>query len=175
MTAKLPPEHPLHRLFAGLIEQVFMTDLGVCEPRLLDYLTHILADFVHVDRIYSLRAVDGQAIRELSRIEAEAYLGPEISGTRRTLLVNRFIGDFTLFWAGVYPEHLRPRRRGPDRLREYLLQGKRSYGIAGELSEVDEEPPSQLLQRLSQEFELCVHGLQRVRRCWEHLPPNPAN
>jgi hypothetical protein len=163
MSFEIQKDHPLRKLFSGMIEQVFMSEVGICDPQLTDYLGDMLTDFVHVDRIYRMQGVDGRAITEVSRIEADAFLGPESDSATRTLVVNRFIGDFTLFWTGVYPEHLRLRPRGSDRLREYLLRGKRSYGIAGELAQPASRPPGALLRRLSEEFEACVHGLNRVR------------
>lgn len=169
MAWTMDERHPLRRMFQGLIEQVFMVDLGVCDMRLLAYLGDLLSEFVHVDRIYRCRTVDGRTIRELSRIEAETCLEPDVDETERTRLINRYIGDFTLFWAGVYPEALRPRVATVDRMREYLLQGKRSYGVASELSETNTVPPADLLRRLSVEFELCVHGLQRVREGWQQV------
>jgi hypothetical protein len=171
MVSKISPGHPLRRLFGGLVEQVFMTEMGICDTRLTDYLSAMLGDFVHVDAIFRLQTVDGEVIREVSRAEAEAYLGPEIDGTLRRRLINQYIGDLTLFWAGVYPESLRPRTAGVDRLGEYVLQGRRSYGIASELSGEQAEPPAALLRKLSDEFESCVHGLQLVRAGWQQLVP----
>jgi hypothetical protein len=174
MVSKVTRGHPLRKMFTGLVEQVFMADLGICDTRLTEYLSALLADFVHVDAIFRLHRVDGEVIREVSRAEAEAYLGSEIDGTSRRRVINRYIGDFTLFWTGVYPESLRARRCGVDRLHEYLLQGRRSYGIASELSTERAEPPADLLRQLSEEFERCVHGLSLVREGWEQLdPPRP--
>lgn len=171
MVSKITQGHPLRRLFGGLVEQVFMIEMGICDTRLTDYLSAMLSDFVHIDAIFQLHTVDGEVIREVSRAEAEAYLGPEIDGTLRTRLINRYIGDFTLFWTGVYPESLRPRSGNADRLREYLLQGRRSYGIASELSGKHAEPPAGLLRMLSDEFENCVHGLHMVREGWRNIDP----
>ena len=53
--------------------------------------------------------------------------------------MHRHIGDFTLFWTGVYPEVLK-RLRSPmhkDHFIDYCEQGKRSYYIA---STFEEEP-----------------------------------
>lgn len=163
---RLEEGRKLQQLFAGIVEQVFESDLGLCSPRLTDYLAALLAEFVHIDRIYRLRNVDGEVIREVSRMEAEGLLGGDVSGSNRRWLINRYIGDFTLFWTGVYPENLRPRHAGVDRLGEYLLQGKRSYGIASELARPGSQPDAALLRELSLEFEACVHGLQRVRDCF---------
>lgn len=175
MISKIGPDHPLHRLFSGLVEQVFMTDLGICDIRLTDYLSGLLSEFLHIDAIHALHTVDGDVIREVSQAEAEAYLGPEIAGTTRTRLINRFIGDYTLFWTGVYPEHLRIRGTGVDRLHEYVLQGRRSYGIASELSDAESEPPGRLLRKLSEEFESCVHGLHLVREGWRRMEARGPN
>lgn len=160
------PDHPLRRLFSGMVEQVFMVELGICDPKLTDYMASILTDFVHVDQIFRLRNVDGTAIREVSRMEAEAQLGLQAAGTQRTATVYRYIGDFTLFWTGLYPEALRLRSGGADRLTEYVLQGKRSYGIASELVSADQSPSQSLLRDLSERFEHCVHGLHLVRGAW---------
>lgn len=164
----LSKEHPLRQLFSGLVEQAFMADMGICDTHLTDYLGDLLADFLHVDQIYPFRSVDGAAIREVSLIEAQAHLAGDLPEPMRKRLINRYIGDLTLFWTGVFPESLRP-RSGPDRLREFLIQGKRSYEIASQLSDPDARPPSNLLRRLSEEFESCVHGLHLVRCGWERL------
>ncbi len=170
MISKLPKGHPLRRLFDGLVEQTFMAELGMCDPRLTDYLGELLSEFVHTDHIFRLRGVDGQTILEVSRMEADAHLGPDVAPGTRTLLVNRYIGDFTLFWSGVYPETLRPRMQsGSDRLREFLVRGKRSYDIASQLCDDGSDPPAAVLRCLSQEFEACVHGLHRVRHGWESM------
>ncbi len=169
MVSRISPGHPLRKLFSGLVEQVFMADMGICDLQLTEYLGEMLLDFVHVDRIYCMRNVSGEAIREISRLEAEAYLGPSTDCSARSRLINRYIGDFTLFWAGIYPESLRPPRVGVDRLHVYLIQGKRSYGIASELSRAESDPPATLLRCLSDEFEYCVHGLHLVRDSWERL------
>ena len=161
----------LRRLFDGLVEQVFMVDMGMCDTTVTLYLGELLADFVHVDRIYRLRTVDSRVIRDISEMEALANLGPDVNETRRRRLINKYIGDFTLFWTGLYPESLRPRfQAGVGRLETYLRQGKLSYGIASELTADREQPPAAVLQQLSEQFEYCVHGLQLVRNLGADWP-----
>jgi hypothetical protein len=109
-------------------------------------------------------------------MEAEATLGPHVGDTERRRLINKYIGDFTLFWTGVYPENLHAEQRtGADRLREYLLQGRRSYAIASELTRREDLPPADVLQHLSEEFECCVHALHLVREGWEQLTDGPES
>jgi hypothetical protein len=172
MTYRIPRDHPLRRLFRGMVEQVFMADVGICDPRVTTYLSEMLGEFVHIDQIYRLRNVTGETIRELSRMEADAYLGPDRDDTERRRIVHRFMGDFTLFWTGLYPENLHRPNSLVDRLGEYVLQGKRSYGIASELSEGLDDPPAELLRRLSREFEICMHGLHLVREGIRRLDEN---
>lgn len=170
----LNPEHELRNLFSGLIEQAFIADVGICAPALTDYLAGMLVGFVHVDHIYRPSTVDGGLIRAASRLRAEAELGGGIAGSARDRLINRYIGDFALFWTGLYPEMLQARRQGGvSRLREYLLQGKRGYGLASELSTRDDDPPAELLGDLSAQFECCVRGLHFVRVGWEQLSRGP--
>ncbi len=164
---RIPPDHPLRRLFDGLVEQTFMVDLGICDTQLTHYLAEMLADFVHADQIFRMRTVSGDTIYEVSRVETDACLGPSVDHAARHRLLNRYIGDFTLFWTGVYPESLRRTRPHGDRLQEYFLRGKRSYAIASELTGPEGRPPAALLRQLSREFECCAHGLQLVRSQWE--------
>jgi len=83
--------------------------------------------------------------------------------------VHRHIGDFTLFWTGMYPESLRRIQGGksPDGFLDYCRQGKRAYRIAAEIEGGEDRPPCELLMRLSEQFELCAYGLREVRREWE--------
>ena len=173
MRCEFGPRDPLRRLFQGAVEQIFLSEVGICDTRVTDYLGGMLTEFVHVDDVYRLRSVDGQAIREISRMRSEAYLGPDTPEHERKRLINRYIGDFTLFWTGIFPEQLRPRLSGVDRLGEFVLEGKRGYGIASELSVPNEAPPADLLRQLSDQFENCVHGLQLVRADWEEMASGP--
>lgn len=162
----VPGREALRAWFGGLVEDSFHTRLGVADPALVDYLSELLTEFIHVERINVL--ADGSrpladVAGMLHRIEAE----PADEGRLRT--IHRHIGDYTLFWTGVYPENLRRlhRRQERDDLISYLEQGKRSYAIASHLSSENTQPPSRLLRTLSDEFESCVYGLGLVRREWE--------
>jgi hypothetical protein len=86
---------------------------------------------------------------------------------------HRQVGDFTLFWTGVYPEALaRLRASGTsDGLVDFQAQGKRSYLLASTLT--DDQPG--VFRRLSVEFEACAFGLSRVRSEWERFEPGPGD
>jgi len=101
-------DHPLRHYFTGLTEQTFMADLGVADPPLIDYLSTLLSRFVHIDSIYKLRTGAGKRLEEVADMLMEVEELPPEGRTSRE--VHRHIGDFTLFWTGVYPEVLKRHR-----------------------------------------------------------------
>ena len=144
-------DHPLRRYFCGLAEHTFVEDLGVADPSLIDYLSLLLARFIHVDVIHRFKA--GQrSLEEVADLLIEAEALPQEGRTYRE--VHRHIGDFTLFWTGVYPDILKKLKTPvcKDSFVNYCEQGKRSYWIASTFE--DEQAP--LLSRLSERFELCA-------------------
>lgn len=169
-----PPDgHPLRRLFAGLAEHAFFSHLGVADPPLTDYLSGLLTRFLHFDAVYRLRDGAGRPITELAGMVVEAGQLPAGGRARREYY--RHIGDFALFWTGVYPEVLnRPGGRQRDEVVDYTVQGKRGYLLTSRLEEADEHPAEAgLFRRLSDQFEVCAVGLREVRREWEELRKEP--
>ena len=154
------------RFFAGVTEHAFHARLGVVDPQLVDYISDLLNRFMRNDDIFSLRGPTGGRLDQVADMlaEAEARRGK----ARRT--VHRHIGDFTLFWTGVYPEVVERMRRTSqkDSLIDYSAQGKRAYYVASTIRVQKEFAPTSLLQRLSHEFEMCVYGLGEVRRQWDN-------
>ena len=156
----------LLRFFAGLTEHTFQTKLGVADPELTDYLSELLARFIHHDSIHRVRNSKGRPILEVVQMLNEAE--QRVGSARRD--VHRHIGDFTLFWAGLYPEALQHKQdpRKSDHLIDYCEHGKRAYWIASTIEATnEEEAPADVLERLSSEFEMCAYGLREVRREWE--------
>ena len=154
----------LRRFFAGVTEYTFATQLGVVDPPLVDYLSELLIHFVKSDAIYGVRTPTGQRLSQVVDMLAEAQARQGAAKRR----LHRHIGDFTLFWMGVYPEIAERQREGRrDSLIDYQDQGKRNYLIASRLPADQLSAPDDVLERLSQNFELCVYGLGEVRKQWE--------
>ncbi len=132
-----PSDHPLRRFFAGYTEQTFQSSLGIADPALIDYLAVLLSRFVSIDAIYRLHSARGKRLEEVADMLLEvSELPPEGRTTRE---VHRHIGDFTLFWTGLYPESLDRLRSSmcKDYFVNYCERGKRSYYIA---STFEDEP-----------------------------------
>jgi hypothetical protein len=167
----LRADHPVRRLFAGITEHTFLDVIGMGDPQLVDYLSSLLSRFIHVDEIQRLRDSRGTRLEQVADMLAEAEALPEEGRTRRE--VYRHIGDFTLFWTGVYPEALGRLRSvmRKDHFIDYCAQGKRSYYIASTFEDGPYQAEAPVLRRLSEEFELCAYGLNQVRHEWERAQP----
>lgn len=161
-------DHPLRRMFAGLVEQAFCAEVGVCDPALTGYLADLLVDFTNVERFGAIRNAQGRRLEQIAAMLAVLSEETPPDATERDRRVYRHIGDYTLFWAGVYPEQLsRARTRESDVLLDYVAHGKRSYAIVSELAGEDDVPSRSLFRHLSEDFESCLYGLGMVRRGWE--------
>lgn len=163
----------LLRFFAGLTEQTFQTKLGVADTQLTDYLSDLLTRFIRKEALYRVRDVKGRPLAQVFQMMVEAE--QRVGCARRA--VHRHIGDYTLFWAGLYPESLSPKpvAASADHLINYCEQGKRSYWIASTIESTGEEQaPADVLERLSSQFEMCAFGLREVRREWERRDDGDA-
>ncbi|MEX0703029.1 MAG: hypothetical protein WD069_13120 [Planctomycetales bacterium] len=171
MVAVVTGREALRRLFAAVTEQTFQADLGIADPPLIDYLSDLLVRFIRMDAIFRVRDPRGRRLEEV----AEMMLEAEHRHAKPRREIHRHIGDFTLFWVGVYPEALAGMQSADrrDHLLDYCAQGKRSYRIAAEFDDEPYEEEAPVLRRLSDEFELCTVGLNRVRREWEKIVVTP--
>jgi hypothetical protein len=156
----------LARFFSGVCEYVFEGRLGVADPPLIDYLSNLMIRFARLDTVHRVRNLSGRPVLEVADMLSEAE--SRIGLARRD--VHRHIGDVTLFWTGVYPESL-PKLRAVEKkdfFVDYCAQGKRAYYIASTIeTDRKEDTPNEILQRLSDQFEMCAYGLGEVRREWE--------
>lgn len=161
-----PADHPLRRLFAGLTEHAFLTRVGVTDPPLIDYVSDLLTRFTHFSAVYRFTGSHGRPLTEVAEMAMEAEEIPPEGRTRREY--HRHIGDFALFWTGLFPEAVK-RREARDAVVSYTLQGKRSYLIAASFSADPYREEATVLKRLGAEFELCAFGLNQVRKELEEL------
>ena len=161
----------LQELFGELVERAFALSLRWDDRQVMRYLTRLLTEFAHIDSLYRLRDLNGRPLREVAEMlyYADVRLGAQSFYQERE--VHRHIGDFTLFWTGVYPEAL-PRLRASlrkDHLIDYVQQGKQSYRLVSlfDIGEWREEAP--MFRRLSENFEVAMQGLHAVRQMWEQM------
>jgi hypothetical protein len=147
----------LDRFFRGLAEHAFHGQLGVVDPPLVEYVSSLLVRFMRAEGLRPLPAADAVTGGRLSRMLGSV---PEAAADA-AVDDYRHIGDYTLFWTGLYPEALRRVQQ-----LDYRLAGKQAYWIASTLEPEDAADERLLLERLSHEYDVCVAGLAEVRRAW---------
>lgn len=165
MTPVVTSDQQLRNLFSGLAEQIFQVEYGIADPPLIDYLSNMLVRFIRMDAVYSIRNEVGRRLDQVVDMLHEA----EFREAEPRREVHRHIGDFTLFWTGVYPEGLLRLKQidRPDCWVNYSETGKRSYLIASEYSHEPHRDESQVLRRVSGLYDTCREGLHQIRREWE--------
>jgi hypothetical protein len=166
-------DHPLRRLFRELVWRRYVGDTHVADPQIADYVADLLTDFTHVDSLYRVRDARGRRLEEVGEmlLASNPLLAGRSFDYERE--VRKHIGDFTLFFTGLFPEWLDslPRRRqiGIDALVDYVRAGKESYAIVSEFNLFEYADEAPLYRRLADTFELCVFGLNLVKQDLERL------
>lgn len=154
----------LDRFFHGLTEHAFHGRLGIVDPPLVDYVAELLVRFIRHDQLRVLPGSEPVACDAVSQMLAIVqHEPPEVARDEY-----RHIGDYTLFWSGVYPESLRRFQHPsqPDHLLDYREAGKQAYRLAAALEPEHAVETRYVLAMLSEEYDSCIVGLGEVRRAW---------
>jgi hypothetical protein len=164
--------HPLEPFFQQIVRNSYEGKLGLHDPDLTVYVARILCEFSQADKLYSMRDATGRPIEQLEEMTraADPVHGSAASFDAERAL-RKYIGDYALFVAGMYPEvtgsSRRLRRRQPS-IEELIRAGKESYFIVSQFNLFEYEQEAPLFARLSDSFERLLLGLTLVR---EELGP----
>ena len=172
--------HPLEPFFQQIVRNTYEGKLGLHDPDLTAYVARMLCEFSQADKLYSIRDADGHPVEQLEEMEraADPIHGSAASFDAERAL-RKYIGDYALFVAGMYPEvtgsSRRLRRRQPS-IEELIRAGKQSYFIVSQFNLFEYEQEAPLFARLSDSFERLLLGLTLVRedlgpRKPRQLPP----
>jgi hypothetical protein len=91
--------------------------------------------------------------------------GPAASFDRERQ-VRKHIGDYTLFFTGMFPEAVnnsRLRKQRVESLVDFMKAGKESYFIVSKFDQWEYAKAAPLFKRLSEEFERCALGLNIIK------------
>jgi len=159
--------HPLEPFFQQIVRNSYEGKLGLHDPDLTAYVARLLCEFSESDKLYSMRDAAGRPIEEIEEMEraADPILGTAASFDAERAL-RKYIGDYSLFVAGMYPEATgssrRPRHKHPN-IDELIRAGKESYFIVSQFNLFEYEQEAPLFARLSNSFERLLLGLTLVR------------
>lgn len=166
--------NPLREFFGEAVHIALSDKLGLRDVDEVEiYLAEMLVLFMHDDKLFAIRDQQGQKVRTVVDMLAEGDIRLKAESFERERTVHKHIGDFILFWSGLYPEFLTRFRRqeGLDCLVDYTIQAQESYHI---VSTFDYGPYAQeapVFKRLSSEFEAFRIGLNMVRANLPGLSP----
>ena len=159
--------HPLTRLFTELVEANFRRHLELRDGEITDYVAALLLDFTRIENVYRIRDTRGRAIEDVGEMLLESNpLGPA-PGFDREREVRKHVGDFTLFFSGMFPESIRNwrlRRLQAGSFVDYIRAGKESYHVVAAFNQFEYLKVAPLFRKLSDKFEECVYGLHLVRQ-----------
>jgi hypothetical protein len=159
--------HPLHQLFLELVNQHFSNDVAVRDRAVSQYVARMLTDFCEVQNLLKVRDAGGRPLTDVGEmlLEADPVFGPAPSFDRERE-VRKHIGDYTLFFTGLFPEsinRLRLRRQRLESFVDFMKAGKESYYIVSKFEQFEYVQAAPLFARLAECFEQCVFGLNMVK------------
>lgn len=163
----IPANHVLRDFFAGLVKRKLQDGVGVSDQDVCFYIANLLTDFCEVEQLYKIRDAAGRPLHDVGEmlLESDPVYGPA-PGFDRERQVRKHIGDYTLFFAGMFPEsinHFRLRRQRLENFIDFVRAGKESYYIVSQFNLFEYAEQSVLFSRLSEDFESCVYGLNMIR------------
>jgi len=160
-------DHPLGRLFRELVGHSFRHQLELYDTDVTNYVTALLLDFTHADNVYRIRDSRGRAIEDVGEMLIQSNPLLDAPSFDREREVRKHVGDFTLFFSGMFPESIRNwrlRRLQVGSFVDYMRAGKESYGIVAAFNQFEYKRVAPLFHKLSDSFEECVYGLNLVRQ-----------
>ena len=156
-------EHPLKQVFRDALHASLFETLGLKDEAVEHYVEDLLVEFIHFDGIYKIRDADGRPVTTLSGLVEEGDIRLKAESFKREREVHKHLGDFLLFWSGMFPEQLR-NLPAPDRVIDCEKQGKFSYYVVSTFDHSPYDKDAPVFKKLSEEFEVVREGLSLVRR-----------
>ncbi len=163
----IPESHPLRQLFQELVGRHYAEEIGIRDPQVVAYVSHLLTEFCECDQLFKIHDVADRPLTDLGEmlLESDPVYGPAPSFDRERQ-VRKHIGDYALFFTGMFPEsinHFRLRRHRLESFVEWMKAGKESYYIVSKFEHFEYAKVAPVFAHLSREFEGCVYGLNMVK------------
>ncbi len=163
----VPEGHPLQSFFLELVTHHYTRDIGLRDPQVSEYVANMLTEFTEVERLYAIRNAAGRPLDDVGEmlLEADPVYG-EAPSFERERQVRKHIGDYTLFFTGMFPEAInrwRLRRARLENFIDFMRAGKESYYIVSKFEHFEYAKVAPLFAKLAAHFEECVYGLNQVK------------
>ena len=157
----------LREFFSALVEKHYRDNAGLRDSEISGYVANLLTEFCHTDELLKIRNAEDRPLFDVGEmlLESDPIYGPAPSFDRERQ-VRKHIGDYTLFYTGMFPESVnnhRLRHSRLDSLVDFVKAGKESYYIVSKFDCFEYTKVAPLFERLSDHFEQCVYGLNCVK------------
>ena len=164
--------NPLQRFFHELVERNY-GEVGVRNFEVQSYVANLLAEFCDGESVYRIKDANGRPLWDVGEmlLAADPVYGPAPSFDRERQ-VRKHIGDYSLFFTGMFPEALNRYRLRQARLEnsiDFIRAGKESYFIVSKFEHFEYAKVAPLFRRMSHEFEQLVYGLNQVKNELEEM------
>lgn len=168
----IPESNPLRQFFNGLVERNYAA-IGIRSLEVQSYVVNLLTEFCESQGLYTIKNADGRPLADVGEMlmEADPVYGPAPSFDRERQ-VRKHIGDYSLFFTGMFPDSLNHRRLRKARLEnfvDFVKAGKESYYIVSKFEHFEYAKVAPLFRRMSQDFERLVSGLNQVKNELEEM------
>ncbi len=107
-----------------------LTHVGERDRSLADFLASLFMEFGMRDRAQRISKYDDETYDTLSGILAAA----DSSDPRRSFMARTHLGNYALWFSGVFPDHIEERRwrKGGPNLEYYEEMGRKGYALAAD-------------------------------------------
>lgn len=158
----------LRKFLGELVWRHLFEDVRLEEPQVATYVAALLADFARTENLYRIRNALGKRLEDVGEMLVESNPLLDASSFEREREVRKHVGDYTLFMTGLFPESVaRTRQRQQPRVDafvDFVQAGKESYAIVSSFNQFEYREEAPVFRRLSENFELCVVGLNMVKQ-----------
>ena len=163
----IPESNLLRELFSELVEQHFDHQIGLRDSDVKQYVTDLLTEFCDARQLLKIQNANQRPLDDVGEMlmESDPIFGPAPSFERERQ-VRKHIGDYTLFYTGMFPESInrfRLRRNRLESFVDFVKAGKESYFVVSKFDQFEYEKVAPMFAKLAREFESCVFGLNQVK------------
>ncbi len=80
----IPESHPLQQLFIELVGRHYAEEIGIRDPQIVNYVSHLLAEFCDAEQLFKIRNAAGNPLGDVGEmlIESNPVFGPAPSFDR---------------------------------------------------------------------------------------------
>lgn len=170
MNNDMNSEHPIRAFFANAVREKIGEEMGLTSVEGVEsYLTEMLVRFMHNDGIYAIKDAMGRRVTRLTDMVAEGDIRLKADSFEREREVHRHIGDFLLFWSGLFPESLSKMAAfgTADGFVDPVGQGRMSYYVASTFDYAPHAGEAKVFRALSDRFDEYRYGMGLIRARFE--------